>query len=124
MNIYREPLPEDCPPPQAEEIISLRIVFRIVWNNPPTADDFRSRRAEKPEADFRASECQARGLSVFAQLEDAKAAARRARMIGAMFSRVVLDKGAGHIQKTGRNSHYTWWALADFDILSRCQVVP
>ena len=30
MTLYREPLPEDCPPETAEEIDGRRIVFRMV----------------------------------------------------------------------------------------------
>ena len=39
---YREPLPEGCPPDDAEEITTPRIVYRLVRSNPPTDDDFRS----------------------------------------------------------------------------------
>ena len=62
---YREPLPDDCPPDQAEEINSPRVVYRLVRNNPPNDDDFRSQRAERPERVFRnATECQS-GLCTF-----------------------------------------------------------
>ena len=62
---YRESLPENCPPDTADEITSPRLVYRLVRNNPPTDDDFRSQRAEQPDRVFRnISECQARGLSV------------------------------------------------------------
>ena len=37
--------------------------------------------------------------------------------------RVVLDKGAGRILKTGSEAHYTWWPLADYDILANCRMV-
>ena len=50
--IYREPLPEDCPPDEAEEITAPRVVYRLVRNNPPTGDDFLSQRAEKAEPDI------------------------------------------------------------------------
>ena len=37
---------------------------------------------------------------------------------------VALDEGAGHIQKTGRDPyHFTWWPLANFDILGNCSLV-
>ena len=52
---YREPLPEGCPPDAAEEITAPREVFRLVRNNPPVLDDFRSQRAEKPKAVFQVS---------------------------------------------------------------------
>ena len=45
---YRELLSEGCPPDDAWEITAHRAVYRLVRNNPPTDDDFRSQRAEKP----------------------------------------------------------------------------
>ena len=57
---YREPLPEGCPPDDAEEITAPRVVYRLVRNDPPTSYDFRSQRAESPRRVFRrVSECQA-----------------------------------------------------------------
>ena len=74
---YREPLPDDCPPDEAEEITSPRLVYRLVGGVPPTDDDFRSQRAEKPNAQFNVSECRARGVSVFTNLSDAERQTRR-----------------------------------------------
>ena len=125
MNIYREPLPEDCPPPQAEEIDAPRIVYRLVENAPPTDDDFSSWRAKNlAEQPRTVSECQARGVSVYSRSRDVR---KLIELYGAKEARVcqvALDRGAGRIQKTGRWSHYTWWPLADFDILRYCQVIP
>lgn len=119
---YREPLPDDCPPDDAEEINALRIVYRLVRNNPPTDADFRSQRALYPDKAFR-YECRARGLSVFENRQDAERQLELKSWHGARLCRVDLVPGAGRILKTYRNSHYTWWPLADFDILANCQVV-
>ena len=70
---YREPLPEGCPPDDAEEITAPRVVYRLVRNSPPNDDDFRSQRAENPRRIFhRVTECQARGVSVYANRRDAE----------------------------------------------------
>jgi hypothetical protein len=69
---YREPLPENCPPIEAEEIAAMRDVFRLAKTNPATLNDFDSQRAEKPEAIFQASECHARGVSVFSDRSGAE----------------------------------------------------
>ena len=123
---YRETLPEGCPPDEADEITAPRIVFRLVWTNPPTDDDFRSQRAEKPDNFFPgAPECMARGVSVYSDTGGAKRAQRYRNMRGTMICRVELDRGAGFIQKTGRHrTHYTWWPFADFDILANSTVQP
>ena len=119
---YRETLPDGCPPEAAEEITSPREVFRLVRGNPPTLDDFRSQRAEKPNADFQVSECQSRGLSVFAERRDSERALKLPRLRGRLICRLGLKAGAGRIQQTGRPSHHTWWPLAAFDILEHCRV--
>ena len=120
---YRDPLPEGCPPDAAEEIGTERIVFRLVESDPPTALDFLSQRQEKPERIFAGvSECQARGLSVFAERPDAAKALKLPRLRNRKICRVVLPAGAGRIQQTSKPSHHTWWPLAAFDILANCMV--
>ena len=120
---YREELPEGCPPDDAEDIVASREVFRLVRTSPPTEEDFISKRAENPDRDFgNISECQARGLSVFAERGDSQKALKLPNLRGRLICRVALEAGAGHIQQTGRRSHHTWWPLADFDILAHCVV--
>ena len=120
---FREPLPDGCPPPDAQEITQALVVFRLVDGDPPTDDDFRSQRAQKPNNQFNVPECQARGLSVFSKLRDAEKQLRMPNHNGKLICRATLDRGAGHILKTGRKSHFTWWPLADFDTLNHCQMV-
>ena len=121
---YREPLPDDCPPDEAKEVDAPRVVYRLVRNNPPTDDDFQSQRAERPDRVFRdVTECQARGLSVFASRTIAEQLSTRGSLQGTAICQVILVPGAGRIQPTGRRSHHTWWPLADYDILANSQVV-
>ena len=120
---YREPLPDDCPPDEAEEITSPHLVYRLVRNIPPIHDDFRSQRAEKPTAQFNVSECRARGVSVFTNLSDAERQTRRRSLRNLIPCLVTLTAGAGRIQKTGGSSHYTWWPYDSYDILANCQLV-
>ena len=117
---YREPLPAGCPPEAAAEILAPREVFRLVRGTPPTLDDFNSQRAEKPVDAFQVSECQARGLSVFADRSDSERALKLPTLRGRLICRLRLEAGAGRIQQTGRPSHHTWWPLAAFDILAHC----
>lgn len=120
---YREPLPPGCPPEAAECIDSPLIVFRLVKADPPTEQDFRSQRAEKPTSRFSGvSECQARGLSVFTRNEDGRRALKLPNLRGRLLCSVDLSAGAGKIQQTGAPSHHTWWPLAHFNILGRCRV--
>ena len=120
---YREPLPEGCPPDDAEEITTPREVFRLVRTNPPTEADFKSQRAEKPDHDFgEITECQARGLSVFTKRDDSHMALKLPSLRGRLICRVQLEAGAGRILRTGQRSHHTWWPMKNFEILARCIV--
>jgi len=117
---YREPLPADCPPDDAAEIEAERIVFRLVRGNPPGLNDFRSQRAERPEAVFPVSECFVRGLYVYAERADCEIRRKLPRFRKSYVCRVRLVFGAGRIQKTFKPSHHTWWPFAEFDILKYC----
>lgn len=121
---YREPLPEGCPPQVSEEITAPFVVFRLVRSSIPNPNDFRSQRAEKPNAVFKnITECQARGLSVFIAREDAaNKLLGLPKFRGWSVCRVTLQSGAGRIQQTFQPSHHTWWPLAEFNILENCRV--
>lgn len=116
---YRESLPYGRPPEGAEDVSEPRAVFRLVRNDPPTDDDFRSQRAENPERPFH-DECRARGLSVHGDIRDSARTMKLPTQKGKRICRVELDIGAGSVQKTGRGSHQTWWPLAGFDIIANC----
>lgn len=122
---YREPLPPDCPPDDAEEITTRRIVYRLVESNPPTNDDFRSLLAKEPDRKRNNdTECQESGLSVFSRSNDALSCTKFAKLQGTMLCEVTLNRGSGRILRTGnRRGHHTWWPLADFDILANSRVV-
>ena len=121
---FRDELPEKCPPKYAGEIISETICYRLVNNDPPTDDDFRSQRTIAPNRDFGVSECRARGLSVFMQAADAARVAQRSRNLrGAKLAQLTLKQGAGYIKQTGSRSHHTWWPYKAFDILANCEAM-
>ena len=124
--MYREPLPVDCPPDKSEEIVEPLIVYRLVRNSPPTNCDFRSQRAERPNKVFHGvPECITRGLSVYTDISQSiQMRNRRRNLRGMMICKVMLVSGAGRIEQTFKEpTHYTWWPLADFDIMSNCSVV-
>lgn len=105
------------------EITGETRVFRLVKTSPATPDDFRSQRAEKPEGVFRVSECQACGVSVFTEREDAvQKALLLPKFRGFKVCQVRLVAGAGRLQQTFQPSHHTWWPLAAFDILAHCEM--
>ena len=118
---YRDPLPEDCPPADAEEVGDVLDVYRLVRTLPPTEADFLSQRQEHPERKFtNVTECRARGLSVFTSAEEARRRLASVKFRGMHVCRVRLRIGAGSLLKTGGGSHHTWWPFAQFDILDEC----
>ena len=120
---FREHLPEGCPPNEAEEIGQVRVVFRLVRTDPPTDSDFVSQRAEKPNNQFNVSECRARGLSVFSEAREAEKQLKLRPLRAMLICQLTLDAGAGYMFRTGRQSHFTWWPLADYYVLDNCQIV-
>lgn len=121
---FREPLPVDCPPTESVEITEPLVVYRIVRHDPPVDADFRSQRAMFPDRPFpNVSECQARGLSVHDDIRESQLLLNLRNFRGCTICPVNLDRGAGYIQRTGRRSHFTWWPLADYDIMDNCSVV-
>lgn len=120
---YREVLPDQCPPPESEEIVSEMIVYRAVEHSPPTEADFKSQREERPCAKFRVPECLARGLSVNTDRESLAMAMKLPGLARKkLVCRLTLGRGAGRILHTGAPSHRTWWPYADYAILEHCEV--
>ena len=120
---FREYLPEGCPPEDADEITEILVVYRLVRTNPPLDGDFRSQRAENPARQFNVSECMVRGVSVFSDVGVARNLLSLRSQRGKLICELSLHKGAGYILNTGRKSHFTWWPLADFEVLNSCRVV-
>lgn len=121
---YREALPDGCPPEESDEITAEQTVYRLVKGKTASPGDFQSQRAKRPDAKFsNITECQARGVSVFADRHDAREKALKLPVFRGFFlCRVSLQAGAGRIQQTFQPSHHTWWPLADFTILDHCEV--
>lgn len=122
---FMECLPADCPPPKAERLISEKVVYRIVNECPPTIDDFRSQRQERPRARFNLPECLVCGVSVFADQSRAMETAKlpKFRSKGMRVAKVKLMPDSGYILKTGSVSHYTFWPFASFKPLAVAEEV-
>ena len=121
---FRDELPDGCPPDNAYKIRRETICYRLVHNDPPTDDDFRSQRTLEPNRDFGVPECRARDLSIFTQVADAVRVVQRSRNLrGAKLAQLTLNQGAGYIKQTGGRSHHTWWPYKAFDILANCEVM-
>jgi len=121
---YREPLPPNCPPEDAEEIQDERLLYRLVASMPPSDTDFQSQRAARPDATFDVPECLARGLSVDTERSGIEKTAKLPRFKRRQICAIRVGPGAGRLKQTFQPTHHTWWPLADFDILSHCSANP
>lgn len=121
---FREELPCNCPPPNAEVIISARSMYRMIKGEMPEERDFHSHRKLNPdgkEYTDSSMECMARGVSLFDNPKQAieQTAATKPNY---RVCHLRLKKGAGKIVKSFGPNHYTWWPLVGFDIMSSCEV--
>jgi hypothetical protein len=97
-----------CPPTDATDAAGT--YYRRILTAPPEAKDFRSYVEMERKIPI-AKTCEARGLSVFVLLEDAKAYAERYPDNGGIIAKANLDYTDGKIKSSPRNgnSHATWW---------------
>ena len=121
--MFREPLPDECPPDDAEEINGTLILYRLVNDKTVTEGDFDSNRYLFPTMKFRVDECHARGVSVFANQGDIQRILKMRRHREKRICIVELSEGAGYIRPNGRDSHHTWWPFAKYDILGSCKAL-
>lgn len=119
--VFREELPDNCPPSDSTEITELLTVFRIVKTKPATENDFCSFRALHPDASMpNVPECQLRGLSVHTDKQDSEKILKLPRFKKSLVCAINLNSGAGRIKQTNKPSHHTWWPFKDYDILANC----
>lgn len=102
--------PCDCPPHDAQPATGC--VYRILSGEEPAPGDFRSHREMFPEQKFD-DECDACGLSVYAEAADAVRMRRRIpRLRKGTIAIGTLKAVLGKIKYTSkgnRDSHHTWW---------------
>jgi len=114
MDWFEELLP-NCPP--SEAFPPENSFFRL-GSIPPDDSDFWSHRRRFPHKVFQVSECTARSLSVF---DDLEAVRRLKRLLPAMRSKPVfqvdLTKKNGMVQQTGNDlHHFSCWRSTEFDL--------
>ena len=118
--------PDDCPPQDAQPATSE--VYRLVKRNPPESEAFIPLREKKPNKDFGEKECQACGLSVLRNTEDALRMRRRAPgMKKRLVAKGTLSPCFGKIKNTPSSRygrlHHTWWVSTEVQPWSVFRVV-
>lgn len=107
-NQYDQQLPDECPPQAATQ--RDQVAFRIVKNNPPTADDFRTytQLGLLPDAD----PCKRASLSVFESYRQAKHLRDLRPYLGEFIASANLTTLHGMLSPASGTGHVSWWAFA------------
>ena len=117
---WYENLPDSCPPSDAMEP-SGESYYRIINSTQPVNSDFLSYRALNPDKKVFVSECQAKAISLFTDVESCRVISKLPKFKGKniYIGELVLTKSDGLIAHTpNKNStnHYSWWRSEEFDI--------
>ena len=122
VNLYREELPCNCPPDDAEEVMNQRIMYRLIRGTQPSCSDFESLRKTRPDLIFpEVEECIACGISLFDSIEAAKSTVKY-KLGKCTIYEVHLRSGAGRIKRTRGIGHFTLWPYRDYNLI--CSTRP
>ncbi|OAV72502.1 hypothetical protein Barb6_01067 [Bacteroidales bacterium Barb6] len=112
-----EALPEQCPPENAFEPNN-ELFYRIVRSENIEFSDFISQReADNTKVFTGISECTARTLSVFNNLDATKKLLKLPKFRNKKIAEIILSKEDGLLLKTFTNPyHYSWWRAKSYDI--------
>jgi hypothetical protein len=116
-----EPLPDGCPPPDAERP-NYTEFYRLVKTIPAEDDDFVSFRERNPDRPLKYDECIERSCSLFNTYQQCnrrrKSRIHRAKKI----VRIMLTPESGLILRTlNQRGHHSWWRAKGFHPVEHCQ---
>ena len=104
--------PADCPPSDAEDASGR--LYRLIAGEDPEAGDFVPLVVSQPGRTFAERQCQACGLSVYREVDDAHRLRRR--VPGHRDKRIAVgefdEEPVGRLRHTPtrhEDSHHTWW---------------
>lgn len=122
-----EPLPECCPPSEAATSSGVPF-YRILKSNSVSEEDFLSHRALYKNRVFRVSECQARSISIFPDIQECSNVMKMPTFKNkeTYVGEIVIEEQDGLIVNTPSNvstKHYSWWRSEIFDI-AKVKVIP
>lgn len=118
LNSFREALPPNCPPDDAEEVTEPLVMYRLIKGDEPSCEDFDSLYKKNPDAAKLSGDlCAAAGLSVFRTVE-AVANTNKFQKGGFSIYALHLRSGVGILKSTFKDpDHFTLWPYRDFDLM-------
>jgi len=126
--MWKENLPNDCPPETAEEIEEK--VFRIVKDEEPTPDDFKPYAKLYPNNKRYKNLCRAYAVSFFDTLENATkaflSAKTRNRCLGKYVVEYKMSKNFGCCEYKKESGHYSIWFYSNwnFNNFDPIRIIP
>lgn len=114
---FLEDLPDQCPPAEAVDS-SFSMVYRIVYNNPVSVDDFLSRAAKGQPTPGGVSDCRNASCSLFSHLIKMRAQAKLPKFRGNGTPRIAylnIQQGAGLAVENPKTQHIDFWGFKSFD---------
>ena len=117
MNAWSEELPDLCPPKEAFNPDG-KVFYRLIESSMPNESDFESQRAMCPDCTFNVSECIARSLSIWDDIDKCLNILKLPRHRGKAAIAILFTPSDGVIQQTFKSNHYSWWKTQSFNIAS------
>lgn len=115
--MWKEVLPENCPPATATEIS--QDVFRILQDENSTENDFIPYSKLHPDNKRYKTLCKAHAISFYDNLENAKEAYKMAltrnKTIGNYIGKFTLSTTDGKSEYTQSNGHFSTWFYNSWD---------
>jgi hypothetical protein len=120
---YKDKLPNNCPPKDAQEPNNFTI-FRMVKTIPPTDIDFVSHFKLFPDKNYENMKCEALSVSVFNRFESCKELLDIPNHRGKKIVKLNLFQDSGRVIKSSKDkSHYSWWIYANFSPLANYEEI-
>lgn len=106
--VFDQPLPQSCPPVSATA--RHQSAYRVVKNDPPSADDFRTH-AQLGTAKS-ADQCRRSSLSIYETFRQAAHRRSLTPSLGVHIAHLSLTPMHGVISPPDKSGHMEWWAYA------------
>jgi len=111
---YWEPLPEQCPPAEAEDI-AIDIAYRVVFTNPPKQEQFASLKALGRDMPPGTDECRFASCSLWSCPTQVRkiAGLPKVRIQNPLIAELQIAQGSG--TSITKNKHIDFWIYDSFD---------
>jgi hypothetical protein len=120
---WAEPLPQNCPPKEANPP-NHECYYRLIEYMEPSEIDFCSHRMRWPDKQFHTSECVAMAISVFDKISSCQKVRLFPTHKNKKIVEITLPQESGLIKQNGRDlSHFSWWRYKEFNPFDFCTII-